>query len=83
MAKGGLGKWFGEEWVNIGAPKKGGKMQPCGRKKADGTAYPKCLPKAKAAKLTKSEKTSAVKRKRAAGNPGGKPTYVATKVKKK
>ena len=34
MARGGLGKWFGQRWVNIGAPKKKGKYQPCGRKKA-------------------------------------------------
>lgn len=81
MAKGGLGKWFGEEWVNIGGKKKDGKLPPCGRDKADGTPYPKCLPKAKAATLSKSETASAVKRKRAAGNPGGKPTYVKTKVK--
>ena len=28
--------------------------------------------------MTKSQKASAVRRKRAAGNPGGKPTNVAT-----
>ena len=33
--------------------------------------------------MTKGEKASAVKRKRAAGNPGGKPTNVITFVKKK
>jgi hypothetical protein len=32
--------------------------------------------------MTKSEKASAVKRKRAAGNPGGKPTNVSTFTKK-
>ena len=31
---GGLKKWFKQKWVNIGAPKKNGKFQPCGRKKA-------------------------------------------------
>ena len=33
--------------------------------------------------MTKGEKASAVKRKRAAGNPGGKPTNVATFTKRK
>ena len=33
--------------------------------------------------MTKGQKASAVKRKRAAGNPGGKPTNVKTFVKKK
>ena len=32
--------------------------------------YPKCVPLAKATRMTKSQKASAVKRKRAAGNPG-------------
>lgn len=26
----GLTKWFDQKWVNIGAPKKKGKYQPCG-----------------------------------------------------
>ena len=29
---GGLRKWVSEKWVDIGAPKKDGKFQPCGRK---------------------------------------------------
>ena len=33
--------------------------------------------------MTKSQKASAVSRKRAAGNPGGKPTNVATFAKRK
>jgi len=33
--------------------------------------------------MSKGQKASAVKRKRAAGNPGGKPTNVATFSKKK
>jgi hypothetical protein len=45
--------------------------------------YPKCVPLAKATRMTKGEKASAVKRKRAAGNPGGKPTNVATFTKRK
>ena len=45
--------------------------------------YPKCVPLAKATRMTKGEKASAVRRKRAAGNPGGKPTNVATFAKRK
>ena len=45
--------------------------------------YPKCVPLAKATRMTKSQKASAVRRKRAAGNTGPKPTNVATFAKKK
>ena len=31
--KGGLTKWFKENWVDIGAPKKGGGYKKCGRSK--------------------------------------------------
>ena len=82
---GELKKWVNQKWVDIGAPKKDGKYQPCGRKSSTGSKrkYPKCVPLAKATRMTKGEKASAVKRKRAAGNPGGKPTNVKTFVKKK
>ena len=30
FAEGGLRKWVAEKWVDIGAPKKDGKYQPCG-----------------------------------------------------
>ena len=33
MAKKGLKEWLDEKWVDIGAPKKNGKFQPCGRSK--------------------------------------------------
>ena len=36
--------------------------------------YPKCVPLAKATRMTKSQKASAVRRKRAVGNKGPKPT---------
>ena len=82
---GDLKKWVDQKWVDIGAPKKDGKYQPCGRKSSTGSKrkYPKCVPLAKATRMTKSQKASAVKRKRAAGNPGGKPTNVATFAKRK
>ena len=78
FSKGGLRQWVAEKWVDIGAPKKDGKYQPCGRSKGSKRKYPKCVPLAKATRMTKSQKASAVKRKRAAGNPGGKPTNVKT-----
>jgi|TARA_R100001079_G_C4335459_1_gene104769 hypothetical protein len=82
MAKtrGGLTKWFKEDWVDISAPKKGGGFKKCGRSKAKGSkrGYPKCVPKAKANRMSKSQIKSAVKRKRA--NPMKK---VKTIVRKK
>ena len=58
-AKGGLTKWFNEEWVDV----KTGK--PCGRKSATKSKrpYPSCRPKAVAAKMTKAEKASSARRK--------------------
>ena len=85
MAQGGLRKWVEEKWVDIGAPKKDGRYQPCGRKSAKGSKrkYPKCVPLAKARSMSKSQKASAVRRKRAAGNTGPKPKMVSTYAKKK
>ena len=59
MAKGGLKKWFAEEWVDV----KTGK--PCGRSGKDKKKrpYPSCRPKAVAAKMTAAEKKSSAKRK--------------------
>jgi hypothetical protein len=81
--KSGLSKWFKEKWVDISRPKKGGGYKSCGRKKAKGKGYPKCVPAAKAARMTAAQKRSAIRRKRKAGNPGGKPRNVSTFVKKK
>ena len=86
MAKNGLDKWFAQKWVDIGSKRKDGSFAKCGRSKQKKDAkrkYPKCVPLAKATRMTKGEKASAVKRKRAAGNPGGKPTNVATFTKRK
>ena len=85
MSKGGLKKWFAQKWVDIGSKKKGGGHKPCGRKSADGSKrkYPKCVPAAKAARMTDSQKRSAVARKRAkAQGVGGKPTNVKTFAKR-
>ena len=81
VARGGLGKWFGENWVDISRPKKGGGFKKCGRSKAKKSrkGYPKCVPAAKAASMTESQKKSAVRRKRAKKQGvGGKPTNVKT-----
>ena len=91
MAKptGGLTAWFGKgskgDWVDIGAPKKKGKYQACGRKSASKSKRqsPKCVPRSKAKSMTSAQKKSAVTRKRRAGNPGGKPKNVRTIVKKR
>ena len=86
--KGGLTAWFGKgskgDWVNIGAPKKDGKFQPCGRTTSKKGKYPKCVPRATANRMSKSQITSAVKRKRMkAQGVGGKPTNVRTFKRKK
>ena len=80
-----LKEWFGKgskgDWVDIGAPKKNGEFQPCGRKSTSNSdrAYPKCVPRSQANSMTASERTSAVKRKRSRKQGvGGKPTNVKT-----
>jgi len=78
----GLRKWVAEKWVDIGASKKDGKYQPCGRSKGSKRKYPKCVPIAKARSMSASQKTSAVKRKRQASNTGPKPTNVKTFTKR-
>ena len=84
MAKtsGGLTKWFQQDWVDIGAPKKGGGFAKCGRTKLKADRkrkYPKCVPAAKARRMSKSQIKSAVSRKRAKPQGvGGTPTNVKT-----
>ena len=84
MAKKGLRAWVKEKWVDIGSKKKGGGFRECGRKSASGSKrrYPKCVPAAKAARMTESQRRSAVARKRSrAQGVGGKPTNVKTFAK--
>ena len=58
VAKGGLGKWFGEKWVDVKTGKE------CGRSgDKDRRGYPACRPKAAAAKMTAAEKRSVAARK--------------------
>jgi hypothetical protein len=80
--RGGLGKWFEEEWVDISRPKKGGGFEPCGRGDADSGKYPKCVKKSTAMKMSAEEIDSAVRRKRRAETTGdrkeNKPINVST-----
>ena len=85
MAKNGLDKWFKQKWVDIGSKRKDGSFAKCGRSKQKADAkrkYPKCVPLATATRMSDSQRASAVKRKRAAGNTGPKPTNVATFAKR-
>ena len=82
----GLKEWFKQDWVDIGSKKKGGGVNKCGRKSASGSkrTYPKCVPAAKAASMTESQRRSAVARKRSKPQGvGGKPTNVRTFAKRK
>jgi hypothetical protein len=57
--KGGLTKWFKEEWVDLKTGKE------CGRKSAKNSKrpYPSCRPKAVAAKMTAAEKAKSKSKK--------------------
>ena len=83
----GLKEWFKQDWVDIGSKRKDGSFAKCGRSKQKKDAkrkYPKCVPAAKAARMTDSQRRSAVARKRSkAQGVGGKPTNVKTFVKRK
>ena len=86
MAKNGLDKWFKQKWVDIGSRKKDGSFAKCGRSKQKADAkrkYPKCVPLAKARRMSEGQRRSAVARKRAAANVGPKPTNVRTFAKRK
>ena len=80
-----LAKWFKQDWVDIGSKKKGGGFAKCGRSKLKADRkrkYPKCVPAAKAARMTESQIRSAVKRKRSKPQGvGGKPTNVKSFAK--
>jgi len=59
VAKGGLGKWFGEQWVDVKTGKE------CGRSggEKNSRAYPACRPKAAAKKLTTTERSAMASKK--------------------
>jgi len=66
-----LKKWFSDKWVNIGKKDKSGKHPPCGTS-GKKRGYAKCVPKSKASSMSKKEKESATRRKRAAQNKAGR-----------
>jgi hypothetical protein len=82
-----LKRWFKEKWVDV-SKKVDGKHPPCGRKDADGKAYPKCRPSKKVSSKTpkvassydKGEKKAMTQQKRTAERKdpkvgtGNKPT---------
>jgi hypothetical protein len=69
-ASGNLHKWFKDKWVNIGK-KVGGKHPPCGTSGSK-SGYAKCVPAAKARRMSAAQKRSAVTRKRKAQNAAGR-----------
>ena len=83
MAEDGLRKWVNEKWVDIGAPKKNGKYQPCGRSKGTQKEISKMRPTCKSHTDDKLAKGECCQTKKSSGNPGGKPTNVATFTKRK
>jgi hypothetical protein len=76
MSKGGLGKWFGEKWVDV----KTGK--PCGRSGSEkkSRSYPACRPAAAAKKMTAGEKRSMTTKKT---GPARKPWPVTPSGKRR
>lgn len=77
-----LDTWFRERWVDISRPKPGGGFEPCGRSDASTGKYPKCVPAARAARMSPEQIRSAVQRKRRAESTqtreDKKPIYVST-----
>ncbi len=59
MAKGGLGKWFGEKWVDVKTGKECGRS---GSEKSD-RSYPACRPAAAANRMSAAEKQAMARRK--------------------
>ena len=66
-----LRKWFKQKWVNIGKKDKSGKHPECGTS-GEKRGYAKCVPASKARSMSKKQKASATRRKRAAQNKAGR-----------
>jgi hypothetical protein len=73
-----LKKWFSDKWVNIGKKDKSGKHPPCGTS-GKTRGYAKCVPASKARSMSKKEKESATRRKRAAQNKAGRGGTASTR----
>ena len=66
-----LRNWFKQKWVNIGKKDKSGKHPECGTS-GEKRGYGKCVPASKPRRMSKKEKESATRRKRAAQNKAGR-----------
>ena len=84
MAEKGLRAWVKENWVDIANKKSDGSYPKCGRSGGEKRKnYPKCVPIAKARRMTKGQRAGAVKRKQAKANTGPTPSRAATFAKRK
>ena len=83
MAEKGLRSWVKENWVDIANKRKDGSYPKCGRSGGEKRKnYPKCVPIAKARRMTKGQRAGAVKRKQALSNTGPTPSRAATFAKR-
>ena len=84
MAKKGLRAWVKENWVDIANKRPDGSFPKCGRSGGEKRKnYPKCVPIAKARRMTKGQRAGAVARKQAKANTGPTPSRAATFAKTK
>ena len=84
MAKKGLRAWVKENWVDIANKRPDGSYPKCGRSGGEKRKnYPKCVPIAKARRMTKGQRAGAVRRKQAVANTGPTPSRAATFAKTK
>ena len=79
MAKKGLRAWVKENWVDIANKRSDGSYPKCGRSGGEKRKnYPKCVPIAKARRMSKGQRAGAVARKQAKANTGPTPSRAAT-----
>ena len=80
----GLRKWVKDNWVDIANRKSDGSYPKCGRSGGEKRKnYPKCVPIAKARRMSKGQRAGAVRRKHAKANTGPTPSRAATFAKRK
>ena len=83
-SEGGLRKWVKDNWVDIANKKPDGSYPKCGRSGGEKRKnYPKCVPIAKARRMTKGQRAGAVRRKQQKANTGPTPSRAATFAKKR
>ena len=83
MAKKGLRAWVKENWVDIANKRSDGSYPKCGRSGGEKRKnYPKCVPIAKARRMTKGQRAGAVRRKQQKSNTGPTPSRAATFAKR-